>query len=248
MLVDEAGGGGSAVDSYETTIGSPVDDADDNLLQLDDDATKTLISPPDSRSRQNSFDAASAASPPFDNTISSSESTSFSEDSAGSSPFDGQPNSPFDSRNSQSTPFGAPPVQQQQPYNQDSFDQTRNQFGQPLQQASWSPPPAPESGWQSQNIGANTPFQPPMTAHGSDNTLPVISLVCGILSLTCCGPITGIVALITGFIGKNNADSNPQQYGGRGLALAGMIMGGISLVVTVLYILFVLIAGFGGIR
>lgn len=119
-------------------------------------------------------------------------------------------------------------------------------FGQPMQQSNWTPPPAPEANWQNQNIGANTPFQPPMIGQGQDKTLAIVSLVCGILSLTCCGPFTGIAALITGYMAKNNVETNPQQYDGRGLAIAGMIMGGISLVLTVLYFILIGFAGLIG--
>jgi len=143
-------------------------------------------------------------------------------------------------------PFGA----QNNPFNQSPFEPTPTPFGQqstsynaPMQQTEWTPPPAPEADWQNQNIGANTPFQPPVSGEGQDKTLAIVSLVCGILSLTCCGAVTGIAAIITGFMAKNNVDANPQQYGGRGLALAGMIMGGISTVLTVLYLLLVVVGG-----
>jgi len=107
-------------------------------------------------------------------------------------------------------------------------------FNQPMQQAQWTPPPAPVSEWQNQNIGANTPFQPPGAAAGQDKTLAIISLVCGILSILCCGLFTGIPAIITGYMAKNNVDSNPNQYTGRGMALAGIITGAIG---TVLFII-----------
>ncbi len=132
------------------------------------------------------------------------------------------------------------------PFNESPFDGSQNQVGgQPMQQSQWTPP-APEASWQNQNIGANTPFQPSMAVQGQDKTLAIVALVCGILSLTCCGPVTGIAALITGFMAKNNVEANPQQYDGRGMAIAGMIMGGISLVLTVLYFIFVGFVGFIG--
>jgi uncharacterized membrane protein len=40
--------------------------------------------------------------------------------------------------------------------------------------------------------------------------------------------------MITGFIAKRRADSQPQIYGGSGLALAGMILGGISLIIGII--------------
>lgn len=114
-------------------------------------------------------------------------------------------------------------------------------FNQPSQQNDWAPPPAPISEWNNQELGANTPFQPPGAASGQDQTLAIVSLVCGILGILCCGLLTGIPAIITGYMAKNNADSNPNQYGGRGLAVAGMIMGGISILFSILGIIYYII-------
>ena len=177
------------------------------------------------------------------------------------SPFDA-PKSPFDSPNdafnqpptsgydAPATSFD-PPKQtfQEPPANQfgsaaSPFDQMNQGFGnQPLQQSEWTPPPSPEQGWGDQGLGANTPFQPPPAVGGQNQTLPIVSLVFGILSVCCyIGPITGIVALITGYLGMKNAKNDPAQYGGRGLALAGMITGGIFLGIWVIYwVLYILV-------
>ena len=92
----------------------------------------------------------------------------------------------------------------------------------------------------------NQPFMTPTMVHGQDQTLPTIALVLGILSLflICCygGFYFGLAALIVGFIGMSNSSKDPQKYGGKGLAIAGMIMGGVSLVFAVLAIL-IAIAG-----
>jgi hypothetical protein len=62
--------------------------------------------------------------------------------------------------------------------------------------------------------------------------LAIGSLICGILSLLCCASIlTGPAAVIMGFIARKNANENPNQFGGAGLALAGMVCGGIGFVV-----------------
>lgn len=186
---------------------------------------------------------------------------------ANSSPFGSysdKNDSPFGAPSNQSgsSPFGGasdktppPPYKDadfsggQQPYNQSPFSQSQTPFGasnepfnQPFQQNDWTPPPAPVAAWQDQGLGANTPFQSPVV-QGEDKTLAIVSLVCGILSLTCCGLLTGIPALITGYMAKNNVDNNPQQYGGRGMALAGMIMGGVSIVFTILYLIFIVVGG-----
>lgn len=146
--------------------------------------------------------------------------------------------SPFSPSFGEPEPKFNPP---QPSFNQSPFENPSSpSFGN---QPEWTPPPAPVSEWQNQNIGVNSPFQPPTVGQSEDKTLAIVSLVCGILSVTCCGAITGIVALITGFMAKNNVDANPQQYGGRGMALAGMIMGGIGIVLTVLWLVFVVIGG-----
>ncbi|MFN6964874.1 MAG: DUF4190 domain-containing protein [Pyrinomonadaceae bacterium] len=101
----------------------------------------------------------------------------------------------------------------------------------------WTPPPAPEASWQNQGVGQNTPFQPPPVGAGGENkTLPIVSLVFGILSLCCwVAPLTGIVALVTGFLGIKNANSNPSEFGGKTLAIVGMILGGLFLVLGLIY-------------
>ena len=109
----------------------------------------------------------------------------------------------------------------------------------------WTPPPAPEANWQNQEIGSNTPFQPPPAgASGANKTLPIVSLVLGILSLCCyVSPITGLAAIITGFMGMKNANNDPSNYGGKGLAIAGMATGGIFFLIGVIYYIFVLFFG-----
>jgi Domain of unknown function (DUF4190) len=158
------------------------------------------------------------------------------------SPFENEPKppvkdfpapSPFDPP----TPFGQP-----DPFN-----------NQPLQQAEWTPPPAPDANWQNQNIGANTPFQPPVAGQGLNQTLPIISLVLGIVSLCCyVSPLTGIAALITGYLGLKNVNTDPNQYGGKTLAIIGMVLGGIFLLVGVLYWIYIIfiigLAASGGFR
>jgi hypothetical protein len=129
----------------------------------------------------------------------------------------------------------------QSPFQPPSPFGTAEPFNSQMQQTEWSPPPAPVSEWQNQDLGANTPFQPPPAASGQDQTLAIVSLVCGILGILCCGLFTGIPALITGYMAKNNVDSNPNQYGGRGLAVAGMIMGGISILFSILGIIYYII-------
>ena len=79
--------------------------------------------------------------------------------------------------------------------------------------------------------------------------MAVASLVAGILSVTMCGLFAAIPAVICGHIGIKQADRG--EATGRGMAMAGMIMGYVSLVLTVLVIafyifFFVLVVAVGG--
>ena len=160
------------------------------------------------------FDSTKSVPPPY------KEPENFNP---GQSPY-GSPQTPFGQPND---PFGAPPT----PFGQQSNDP----FGAPQFENDWNPPPAPVAEWQNQGLGADTPFQPPVGTGGQNQTLAIVSLITGILGL-CCLP-SGIAALITGYMAKNNADTNPAEYGGRGMALAGMILGGVSIVFTVIGLL-----------
>jgi hypothetical protein len=74
-------------------------------------------------------------------------------------------------------------------------------------------------------------------------TLPTIALVTGIASIfmVCCagGIWLGIPAAIFGFFALRNIESDPTKYGGRGMALAGIVIG----IITFFASVFILIAG-----
>ena len=82
------------------------------------------------------------------------------------------------------------------------------------------------------NYGSPMPF--PQSA---DQVLPTISLVLGVLSLllVCCygGIWLGVPAAIVGYLGMRNADSNPTRYGGRGMAIAGIVLGIVSFLMAI---------------
>jgi len=62
----------------------------------------------------------------------------------------------------------------------------------------------------------------------------------GSVLLICCygGLPLGAAALITGFLGMRNADNDPTRYGGRGLAIAGMVLGIVSFLSTFIFLIF----------
>ena len=110
------------------------------------------------------------------------------------------------------------------------------------QSTGWQPSVPPQGGgsaWGTNMPPApSTPFGAPQ---GQQNGLALGSLICGILSLICFGPLTAIPALVLGFMQLQKIKSDPAHYGGRGMAIAGMALGGLSLLFLILYIIFIII-------
>jgi hypothetical protein len=75
--------------------------------------------------------------------------------------------------------------------------------------------------------------QPPSLPQ-TKNALSVTSLVLGILGIIPCSIFAGIPAVITGHIALSRAKKSPQEYGGKGMATAGLIMGYLSIALGVL--------------
>jgi hypothetical protein len=76
------------------------------------------------------------------------------------------------------------------------------------------------------------------------NALSIVSLVFGVLAWTALPLIGGIVAIVTGHIARGQIQQSHGAEQGDGLALAGLILGYLSLVVVV-FIVFLLALGFG---
>ena len=163
------------------------------------------------------------------------------------------PPSPFSTGSAADRPVAAPSFEDQasdsksfneaetviQPGYPNPFDETP--AAAPIEE--WTPPPAAASNWENQQISSPTPSVSAGPA-GQNKILPIVSLVLGILSLCCyVSPITGIAAVITGFIGMKNANNSPNEYGGKGLAIAGMITGGLMFLVGIIYWVFLLFFG-----
>ena len=75
------------------------------------------------------------------------------------------------------------------------------------------------------------PGQPPKT-----EGMATTSLVLGILSLVCLGCLAGIPAVICGHMAKGRIEKSGGTLGGSGTATAGLIMGYISLALTLLVV------------
>lgn len=104
----------------------------------------------------------------------------------------------------------------------------------------WQPssPPAP---WQGQSpIFRNQSYSVAGYMQSRDQTLPTVSLVLGLVALVlvCCygGIWLGVPAAIVGFIGMKNADKDPSRYGGRGMAVVGMVLGAVTFLASMVFL------------
>jgi hypothetical protein len=92
-----------------------------------------------------------------------------------------------------------------------------------------APPPAPPAaGQQTTGYGYQTG---PKT-----NGLAIASLVLGIAGLLfyACG-VASVLALVFGYMSRGQIDRDPQNQGGRGMAIAGIIMGWIGVAIFVIF-------------
>ncbi|MDQ5844660.1 MAG: DUF4190 domain-containing protein, partial [Acidobacteriota bacterium] len=73
-------------------------------------------------------------------------------------------------------------------------------------------------------------------------TLAVASLVLGIVSMTigwCCyfGVLSGPIAIVLGFVALSQIKKDPSRYGGKGMAIGGIVTGGLYFLFLALIIL-----------
>lgn len=65
------------------------------------------------------------------------------------------------------------------------------------------------------------------------NKKAIWALVLGILGLVCCGLFAGIPAIILGNMAKSEIDASGGLQSGRGVAVAGFVLGIIDVVLTI---------------
>ena len=110
--------------------------------------------------------------------------------------------------------------------------------------ANWQPSPPPVL-WQDQS-NIQPQYNSQAFSQSKDQVLPTISLVLGILSfvMVCCygGIWLGLPAAIIGFLGMKNADNDPTRYGGRGLAIGGMVLGVVAFLASIVFLFIGIIA------
>jgi hypothetical protein len=119
------------------------------------------------------------------------------------------------------------------------------------------PPPTPPRAQVPAPTHAPPPFAPPGYAPPtappgyaapypttSTNGFAVAALVLGIVGPTLC--IAWILALVFGYIGRNQIKSSGGRQTGRGMATAGIVLGYVWGALTIAYIVIVVIASASG--
>lgn len=182
--------------------------------------------------------------PQFNNAPLPSEQYSGGFGQTSSEPFNQPQSGGFD--NAPRTPtfqepeqpqFGAQPNFGQQP------------FGQPNE---WTPPSVPQTGWDNQGLGQNTPFNPSPSNASANSGLPkilgIVSLVLGIISfpamcLCYANFVTAPIGIITGGISYFMSRNDPQAGSSKWFGVGGAAASLLSLVLVI-----VLLIIWGGMR
>ena len=88
------------------------------------------------------------------------------------------------------------------------------------------------------------PQMPPSSGYMQkrEQGLAIASLVCGVLSFVCCSVFTGIPAIVLGIMAMMKEKADPARYGGKGMAIGGIVLGAISILIMIVYLL-LLMAG-----
>lgn len=93
------------------------------------------------------------------------------------------------------------------------------------------------------------PAVPPMRPVTPTSGLAIASLILGILSLISCSILTGLPAVICGHMALKEVQQSYSALNGRGLAVAGLIMGWFSVasIVVIIWVLWMMFIGVGAV-
>ena len=101
----------------------------------------------------------------------------------------------------------------------------------------WTDQRAPALPAVSTPVGLPAPVaQPVPVAQQGTNGMSIASLVLGILWIWWVG---SVLALIFGYVGKNQIDESGGAQGGRGLAIAGIVLGWVGMGALVIFLILV---------
>lgn len=101
------------------------------------------------------------------------------------------------------------------------------QYAEASGQPEWRPPPPPSVQPQSKGLAT-------------------ASMIVGIASIACLGPVPAIVAIVLGLMALSQIKKNPDQMGGQSYAWTGVITGGVTVlvygVILIFYVIMIVIA------
>jgi len=119
--------------------------------------------------------------------------------------------------------------------------------GNPLGEGADEPPPPPQPEWQREPQPQWQQSPPPAQQYPGWNPPPRTpgraywSMILGIVGLfPICPVILSVIALILGFMAKGEIERSGGQLGGAGIALTGIITGGVGVALYLLFIVAVL--------
>ena len=70
----------------------------------------------------------------------------------------------------------------------------------------------------------------------------MITAIAGLLMAGCFGPIPGIIALVLGLVALSQIKKSPEKFGGKPFATAGVIIGGITVLFYVFFLIWVILS------
>jgi Domain of unknown function (DUF4190) len=160
----------------------------------------------------------------------------------GQDPYQPDPHqpSPF-----QPSPFQPDPYQQY-PTGYGQVPQYPDPFGSPVQPTEYtidpqvSPPPPPPPPYPPAGYGVPPMMPMQLATRGQNNTLGLLAMIFGILSiplLACCylGVPFGVAAIVLGILGAGKA--NRGEADNKGMAIAGVVTGSIAMGLVVVGII-----------
>ncbi|MCX6471006.1 MAG: DUF4190 domain-containing protein [Corynebacteriales bacterium] len=154
--------------------------------------------------------------------------------------LDKQPDAGRDEQTTEQTGYGYPPP----PPTNYGYPQNPG-AGQPNPAYGQSPYGRPYAGTPYQQAGGGapaylTPYGAPMGT--TTNGKAIAALVCGIASFLTCLLFVGIPAVILGNIAIAEIDASQGSQEGRGMAVAGRVLGWVAIALTIIVLVIVLIA------
>ena len=141
-------------------------------------------------------------------------------------------------------PVATPPTYEQYAAQQAAAQQNQQQFqpqnGANVQSGGQYNPQYNQPPYQQPPMYQN--FQPNVQPVAQNNGMATASLIVGIVANVCCGFPAGIVALILGIIGLSK--SKTMCGNGKGMAIAGIILGAISIVLSIVALVIYSVYGY----